>query len=91
MDAQLIDILKENLTNQIQMLENFRDWYQSESARALHELSLDEVRNKMNDLDRASYELRTTTENQLKGLTESYQNMIQLVLSASSASRRVWT
>ena len=88
-DAQLLEILKENLTKQIETLHSFRDWYQSESARALHELPLDEVRNKMDDFEKATDELRTTTEKQLGNLTESSQNMIQLVLPVCSAPIRV--
>ena len=84
-DAQLLEILKENLWRQIETLHLFRDWYQSESARALHELPLDEERKKMCEFEKASDELRTTTETHLKGLTESSQNMIQLVSSVRSA------
>ena len=90
-DAQLLEILRENLTKQIDTLHNFRDWYQSESARALHEVPLDEVRNKMGELERAGNELQTTTERFLKLLTESSQNMIQLVLPVCSAPVRVYT
>ena len=57
--------------------------------RALHEVPLDEVRNKMGELERASYELQTTTERFLRSLTESSQNMIQLVLLVCSALVRV--
>lgn len=84
-DAQILEILTENLTKQIETLQLFREWYQSESARALHELPLDEVRNKMAELERASHELQTTTEKLLRNLTESSQNMIQLVLPVCSA------
>ena len=88
-DAQLLEILRENLTRQIDTLEKFRDWYQSESARALHELPLDEVRIKMVELGRASHELQTTAERLLRSLTESSQNMIQLVLLIPTAYKRV--
>lgn len=90
-DAKLLEILKENLTEQFQTLESFRVWYQSESARALHELPLDEVRIKMENLKSANLELRMTTEEKLRELTESSQNLIQLVLSASNASMIIWT
>ena len=57
-----------------------------ESMRTLHEQSLDEVRDKMQDLAKESEELRSTTEEQLRILIESTQNMIQLVMPICSVS-----
>ena len=88
-DAQILEILRENLTKQIDTLHKFRNWYQSDSARALHEEPLDEVRNKMGELESASYELQMKTERFLRSLTESSQSMIQLVLPVCSAPVRV--
>ena len=62
-----------------------------ESMRTLHEQSLDEVRDKMQDLAKASEELRITTEEQLRILIESTQNMIQLVMPICSVSMYIHT
>ena len=88
-DAQLLEILRENLTKQLDTLQKFRTWYRSESAIALHELPLHEVRVKMNRFGRKVHELRTTTERLLRNLTESSQNMIQLVLLFPIAPKTV--
>ena len=90
-DAQLLEILRENLTKQIDTLHKFRTWYQSESARALHELPLEEVRIKMAELETMSHKLQKTTEKELKNLTESSQSMIQLVLPFPNALKMVKT
>ncbi|KAM0800737.1 ankyrin repeat-containing domain protein [Usnea florida] len=88
-DAQLLEILRENLTKQIDTLQKFRYLYQSESWRALHELPLDEVKRKMLKLERASIELQRTAEKLLRGLTESSQNMIQLVSLIPTPHKRM--
>ncbi|KAF6223158.1 hypothetical protein HO173_013258 [Letharia columbiana] len=83
-DAKLLEILKENFTKQIENLQSFRDWYQNESARVLHQLPPDEVKKKMQDFTKASDELQTTTGRQLSILTESSQNLIQLEFNLTS-------
>ena len=84
-DAQLLEILTTNLTKQIEYLQLFRIWYQSESAKALHETPLDEVKAKMAELADITHELQATSEERLRNLNQASQNMIQLVLSVCSA------
>ena len=84
-DAQLLEILTTNLTKQIENLQSFRIWYQSEPARALHETPLDEVKARMAELEEATHKLQATSEERLRNLNQASQNMIQLVLSVCSA------
>ena len=84
-DAKLLEILKDNLAKQSDTLRSFPDWYQNESMRTLHEQPLDEVREKMVEFTRAGSDLQKTTEKRLRDLTESSQNLIQLVSSVRSA------
>ena len=79
-DAQILEVLKDRLAKQSATLLSFHQWYLSESARAVHESPLEEVRQQMHEFKNASDELQISAEKQLKNLAESSQSMIQLVL-----------
>ena len=78
-DAQLLEILKDDLTKQIETFHSFRRWYESESARAIHEMPLEGVRKVMAQLKGENDGLEMMSEAELRRLAESFQSMIQLV------------
>ena len=78
-DAQLLEILKDDLRKQIETFRSFRTWYESESARAIHEMPLEGVRKVMAELKVKSADLEMMSEAELRRLAESFQSMIQLV------------
>ncbi len=78
-DALLLEVLKENLQTQVETLQSFHSQYLSEPWRVLHEQPLDQIRVEMAKFGIAIQKLRTTREEELKKLTDSVQNIIQLV------------
>ena len=78
-DALLLEVLKENLQTQVETLQSFNSQYLSEPWRVLHEQPLDRIELEMAKFRVEIQKLRTTREEDLKKLTDSVQNIIQLV------------
>lgn len=84
-DAQLLELLKDNLKKQVQSLVSFHYNYGSVAWRALHEQSNDQQTAVMKRFEDDIQDMRRECEEQLAALSESSQNIIQLVIISPRA------
>jgi hypothetical protein len=82
-DAQLWDVLNRCCSRQIAELKAFRDSYFKVSFGVLHENSPEEREASKRLFDEKIQELEKAHRRDLKILTDTSQNLIQLVLTSS--------
>jgi hypothetical protein len=79
-DAQLLELLKANLKKQVQSLVSFHKSYGSDEWRALHEQSSYQLQEFMKRFGDDIDDMKKECDEQLAALSESSQNIIQLVI-----------
>jgi hypothetical protein len=79
-DAQLLELLTRNLKKQVETFRSLKGRYISDTWRVLHEHAPDQLLKEMDKLGTEIQSLKAGCEKRLADLTNSSQNIIQLVL-----------
>ena len=79
-DAQLLDDIKTNQKEQMEILRSFQSQYLSNPWKTAHEQPLEEVKRRVNEIQSEVEKLGQAVQDELGALFDMSQNIIQLVM-----------